>query len=73
MKETSAEMRKTEGGLMPDHCVYCLSDNISTGKMSSEGKTAFIEVSCNHCGKVYTELYTFIGIEGTDEFDVKKD
>ena len=44
-------------------CPYCPSTTISGEDITVDGRFAHQEVSCNHCGKTWTDEYTLTGYE----------
>jgi hypothetical protein len=45
------------------HCPYCKSDDISAGKMDSEGLTAWQDVECKACGRHWNEVFALVAID----------
>lgn len=61
-----------------NHCPYCNSTNISSGRCDMDGSEGRARVTCDHCDKEWWDLWQFSGMEeiqdqGDDDLDEDDD
>jgi hypothetical protein len=61
MKLTSEQIKNylENGG---NKCPYCGSENISGGHFETDSNEAWQPVSCDDCGREWSDLYRLVGI-----------
>lgn len=50
-----------------NRCPYCSSEDLNAGKLQSDAGYVWQKVSCDHCAREWTDVYTLTGIDEDKE------
>ena len=65
------EEQRTKYLVVPYLCPYCGSDGLSLGKLNADINRAVQNISCRHCKKRWTNIYTLAQVE-EDQWDMRR-